>query len=35
MSFIASSNSNSGMIVSLEKELVPLFEELIEILEVP
>ncbi|XP_054447669.1 ragulator complex protein LAMTOR3 isoform X1 [Pteronotus mesoamericanus] len=28
VSFIASSNANTGLIVSLEKELAPLFEEL-------
>ncbi|XP_063278977.1 ragulator complex protein LAMTOR3 isoform X1 [Prinia subflava] len=28
VSFIASSNANTGLIVSLEKELTPLFEEL-------
>ncbi|CAO2600162.1 Ragulator complex protein LAMTOR3, partial [Lemmus lemmus] len=34
VSFIASSNANTGLIVSLEKELAPLFEELIKVVEV-
>ncbi|XP_028616294.1 ragulator complex protein LAMTOR3 isoform X1 [Grammomys surdaster] len=33
VSFIASSNANTGLIVSLEKELAPLFEELIKVVE--
>ncbi|XP_008705423.1 ragulator complex protein LAMTOR3 isoform X2 [Ursus maritimus] len=34
VSFIASSNANTGLIVSLEKELAPLFEELRQVVEV-
>ncbi|XP_054238784.1 ragulator complex protein LAMTOR3 isoform X2 [Pelecanus crispus] len=34
VSFIASSNANTGLIVSLEKELTPLFEELRQVVEV-
>ncbi|XP_051032808.1 ragulator complex protein LAMTOR3-like [Phodopus roborovskii] len=34
VSFIASSNTNTGLIVSLEKDLAPLFEELIKVVEV-
>lgn len=34
VSFIASSSANTGLIVSLEKELAPLFEELIKVVEV-
>ncbi|ELW66925.1 Ragulator complex protein LAMTOR3 [Tupaia chinensis] len=33
-SFIASSNANTGLIVSLEKELAPLFEGLKQVVEV-
>ncbi|XP_036615109.1 ragulator complex protein LAMTOR3-like [Trichosurus vulpecula] len=33
VSFIASSSANSGLIVSLEKELAPLFEELRQVME--
>uniref|UniRef100_A0A8C2DD50 Ragulator complex protein LAMTOR3-like n=1 Tax=Cyprinus carpio TaxID=7962 RepID=A0A8C2DD50_CYPCA len=34
ISFIASSNANTGLIFSLEKELVPLIEELRQVVEV-
>uniref|UniRef100_A0A670IXI0 Late endosomal/lysosomal adaptor, MAPK and MTOR activator 3 n=3 Tax=Podarcis muralis TaxID=64176 RepID=A0A670IXI0_PODMU len=34
VSFIASSNANTGLIVSLEKELAPLFEELWQVVEI-
>lgn len=34
VSFIASSSANTGLIVSLEKELAPLFEELRQVVEV-
>ncbi|XP_053831813.1 ragulator complex protein LAMTOR3 isoform X2 [Vidua macroura] len=34
VSFIASSSANTGLIVSLEKELTPLFEELRQVVEV-
>ncbi|XP_042546916.1 ragulator complex protein LAMTOR3-like [Dipodomys spectabilis] len=34
VSFTASSNANTGLIVSLQKELAPLFEELIKVVEV-
>nr|BAE35093.1 unnamed protein product [Mus musculus] len=34
VSFIASSSANTGLIVSVEKELAPLFEELIKVVEV-
>ncbi|KAM4625666.1 ragulator complex protein LAMTOR3 [Polymixia lowei] len=34
ISFIASSSANTGLIISLEKELVPLIEELRQVVEV-
>ncbi|XP_070776573.1 ragulator complex protein LAMTOR3 isoform X2 [Enoplosus armatus] len=34
ISFIASSNANTGLIMSLEKELAPLIEELRQVVEV-
>uniref|UniRef100_A0A8C5QJR1 Mitogen-activated protein kinase scaffold protein 1 n=1 Tax=Leptobrachium leishanense TaxID=445787 RepID=A0A8C5QJR1_9ANUR len=34
VSFIASSNANTGLILSLEKELGPLFEELRQVVEI-